>query len=45
MTNRALNVLSAQRETASLEDHEIASFDDPAQTLERRERLRARRGC
>lgn len=41
VTNRALNVLSAQRETASLEDHEIASFDDPAQTLERRERLRA----
>ncbi len=41
VTNRALNVLSAQRETASLENHEIASVDDPAQTLERRERLRA----
>jgi len=47
-TNRALNALAARRETASLDDSAIVALADPAgtladpaETLERRERLRA----
>jgi len=41
VTNRSLNALAARRETATLEDCEIASADDLSDALERRERLRA----
>jgi len=41
VTNRALNTLAARRETASLDHDAIGALDDPNETLERRERLRA----
>ncbi|MEJ7798687.1 MAG: sigma-70 family RNA polymerase sigma factor [Solirubrobacteraceae bacterium] len=41
VTNRALNTLAARRETVSLDVDVIGALDDPSETLERRERLRA----
>jgi len=41
VTNRSLNALAARRETATLEDYEIAGVDDLSDASERLERLRA----